>query len=910
MNNSGSYRPNSYSKDGYIQSNKDYKFVDKHKRYREEENSYKNSNSSDPHHNYRSGGSYQKRNYGKINPPSEKYNGFSSKNYYPRDHEDRSHSRERKDYYRDKDKKGKSYGDDRYEKRKSPQNNKDYIPGDRYRPKYPHDNSWNSSGHDFDEYKHKSNTFTEKNDYPRNIPVNNSTGFSERSHSNEKSQEKKMNSNYSNSSSNFYQKSNKMPVHFDEEKHQNGGKKSFYQEKQQSEEKDYQNIQNPRYINKYQVRDPCEEFNQEDNNKKNNYTYEISTNNSNNFSKDNNKLNNISSSNSYEYSSQNLPPNQYNFSGYMPQNQSGFSNINNNRVNLLNDYKNNNNDQFQQQNNQVKINPNQYYLHNLPDQQKVSTNLGHYGNSMLDKDSMSLENKSSFDEKKCLPNDNIPISKPDYRPSHILNNSTEFEQKTNTDATGNFTKYNNPTFIKKDSNNFKDENYRETRGGWNNNTNYRDHRIKGYQNDYNDSYENKGNDNRDYYMRKNNDQYYQGQGYVHNQSSNRYQGNNYNNYQYGNYNNGQGKPYPNSNQTQNQGKSTYHNNNYTQQGLSSGGYYQNPTNKNLPLYNNNTIEQEKPFTTQNNELQKGLNNPPNPSYNPAINNNFAQHQRNNFQMNNMTSQNPNSMYNNFSIGGAPQNTSFFQGQQVGFNNQYKYFYQNNPQAMGFQNQVIESTMMDQNTLNIQQNTTDSQLAKGLKDIQNIVNEVAMKNDNEEKDENNTPGFAEFKIDTNILTTYVCSKNSENKRIFQKHLKEPLNEFIIERERRNLSQLFKLIEPEEEKTIDTKQFNENKMIIDSGNMKDKLEQEEESNFTTIIPQFTLDESKVFSAEHESFQKNFKVLKGDISFVKRKKDSVEKDIRKIREKIYSLNNSITTTSIKEKIVKGQLEHLLTE
>ena len=362
MNNTNVYRSNTYSKDSYNQASRDYKFINKQKRHRDEENSFKHNNSNENHQSYKSLNNYPNKNFGKSIHQKDKYSSFSNNKYYSKKGEDnRSHSRERKDYYSEKDhKKGRNYQDEHYDRKNNHSHIKDQISIDKPPSNFSMENSRSSSSRNYDEYHQKTSNFSEENDFSKIVSRKNNGSFSETSKDYPQSMDD-YTSNHkgysSNPSSKYYSSSKEGKYESSKSINPEGvNTKSNYDENAG----DF--IQSSLFPGRYSIKESKEALEQEEVNK-NNFNYEFSNNNSNNFSKDNNKLNNNNINNSYEYTSKSLPfpkvPSTYSLQqNYINQKQSGFSSSS-----LENNYQNNNSRSYQHNFNQNKkpiYNPNKY----------------------------------------------------------------------------------------------------------------------------------------------------------------------------------------------------------------------------------------------------------------------------------------------------------------------------------------------------------------------------------------------------------------------------------------------------------------------------------------------------------------------------------------------------------------------
>jgi len=730
MNTTNTYRPNPHPKDSYNPASRDYKFINKQKRHRDEENTFKHSNSNENHYGYKNQNNYPYKNFGKNNHQNEKYTTFSNNKYYNKNRPDnRSHSRERKDYYYDKTKKGRNYQDDYYERRNNQSNSKD--PTEKHhsnhsnysREKSRSQSSSSSSSKNIE--KHQNNNFQENNDYHKNKGnfrehISKDQGR-EDYHGIKSYQHHTMSSasrNYSNGSNNpnsadtanGNRSQNEVGNSINCEVTTRNGN-GYYEENS----KDYiqTSLLQPRQNRSPRTESP-EDIEHDKINKKNNYNFDFTNNNSNNL---NNNFNN--SNNVYDYTAKSMPnskyPNTQSLQSYPNPIQSGFSNSN-----IDNKDQSSNSKQYQNSN----YNPNNKPFY----QSRKQSNLSN------DNQSPEYDDyKGSYSAQALVPG--ISSSSFQGKESKEINSASN---KTYDDYIQN----NGNKFDKLDLFNEQSSKYDEETS-------------KKYYNQINPtpSPTPHSNSNGQYYSQNS----YNSKPYYNNPAS-----------KYNNYNN-MTKNYSNNSSSNSNNQSYYYNqvasNTNNSSSLSSIGTVQ--TNTSLSSQNNYKGTQYNKYVPYQ-ANQTILPNQANQSSQISLPNQAGQLGQGNLPSNvsnaNLTSLSgyPYQTTSNNLLNPSSKNIQI----NISLNNQY------NKEITREVQKTINNNMP--NIINQPQYDNSGFTSNGFS------KEISCE----------LPGYEDIRVDTNILTTLVTTKSNDNRKNFGKLLKETLNDYVINRENSKFTDFFK------------------------------------------------------------------------------------------------------------------------
>ena len=920
MNNTNGYRTNSYSKETYNQGSRDYKFINKQKRHRDDENTFKHSNysnSNENHLSYKPQNNYQNKNYGKNTYSNEKYDKFSNfpnNKYHPKNRQDnRSHSRERKDYYSEKSRKGRNYQDDQSSNYERKNHRRESLSNEKH---HSRDRLRSSSSRDYDEYheqeyKQKSaNTGNnaDENDYKtgylrKNGPLQsnfnetrNKDESRERQQSSEDFQGSKSYKNYGTSGNEIYQNNQPNQINSNGKYVENSSRIGAYEETSKD------NIQSSIFPTSYPRVESKETIDQDDIIKKNNYNYEFSNNNSNNFSKNDNKLNNnYNNSNcSYEYSSKSTPtqkiPNAYNiqntpaFPNTTNQAQIGFSNLG---------YENSQN--IYQPNSKPYNNYNNSYAGGAG---RKFSNENQNVNKLPIKDTLLYVPQENENPKPNIQNGGMMSN--DGGVGKVTASGGYTQQFFNSNSIGNalgaqggqigqisqLTQLNQlvthgqnlypeqTTQVKLDTqvqassmsleaNSKQDE---ESSKKMFNQFNQAQNPHNGQSGQYFNQIQKQGYYNNN--IQSPNGIKYQTNAPINNLPNNQNYSQTNPNYYYSQVSN------PSNSQTnipnnQNQFNNKYYLNQSYQNHPNQQEYQQiyNNTNTNSLLQNGNQTN----LTNQGINMNQGsLSNPlsKNIQVNISLNNQYNKDLTREVQKtinNNNIAQLPNGLYQNTNIPDYKNINNSVSGFSANMNM--------------YQNPFMFNPNNSNNNLN-----TNNQYPSNNKEL-----------------EINLPGYNDIRLDTNILSMLVITKSNENKKNFGKLIKESLNEYVIARENNKFSEFFKNL------TMETSQESNEQSEKSKENIGDieKIEEEKIEEYTTLInPCYYIDYVKTISQEELTIEKELKGIKSDLSNIKKKKENESTEIKKIKEVMLKIELSRLVLKAKQNEIRKTLDDILSE
>jgi hypothetical protein len=774
MSSSGTFRSNTFSKEEFNSMKQDYNVINKQKRHRGEDNSYKFQNSNEYKPNFKEfkGSNYQNKSYGKPSYGSEKYNSYSNKGFYQR-HQNRSNSKERKEYSSENNRKPRNFGDERYEKRNNSSNSRDYSQ---------------------DRSERKVHEYSRENSIERNRIFNSNPNHSEKSeYSKFESKKEKEHSKEGTRSPSIQYKSNESKNY---KPYSENSSNSNFHNKNYKNNNDFQHNENS---NKYEVNmkrsygqnvAPVREFqgkysrkeryeeeegnengNGNGNTRQNNYSYEFSTNNSNNFST--NKLtNNNINNNSISYDNGQANQQQ----DYIQNQQNKSQNININRPNIQ--YHVNSHENVPEKNEVPIISSNLFknYNNQMPS--------GNFSQNFIDtnnNNSKNITNGSAYNNRM-----NMNMFQ-EYRTPQHNDNRNQFE-KPNSNEQSNL---DNQADINKK---------------------YQQNLRQGYINSYD----------------------------MKNQQNNQIHFNQY--------------PYINQNMINHYQQNSLSNNFKNINTLSGGLNQQQPPQQQIIPSKIPNQQQIPTYMNFNQNQNQNPNLPKNPfSFQPPHNENFMSNffmpSFNGFAQNVYQAGN---VENVLSDANSKLNNQIQANQKINniIGNEYSKIFQTNAnlnnQFQPQHQQEVQLNFANVNTMNEQR--------------QNLENQEA-------------------KIETNILSVAVVTKNNDNRKNLSKLLREALNDNVLIRERNKLSELF------------------------SGSIQD----------TSISEMFTypktifIEQKQIDLKEQE---RDPKQIKADIQYMKRKRELEQTERRKLKDSISKLNDEISKYKSKCEVLNKLLEATFSE
>ncbi len=912
MNNQNTYRPNHYSKDNYNQGSHDYKFINKQKRHREEENSYKYNNGSENHQHYKGPNIYSNKNYQKNMHQSEKYS--NGKHYLQKREDNRSHSRERKDYYSEKHKKAR-YQDDHYERKHNAHNqssSKDSLErvergersermeredrmeriervermdrGERMdknermdrmeRLERNHSNFSTDRGRSYEDYKQKSSNFSEDGDYSKVMRKNGGSFdlgkesqhekedyhnrykmYNSEGNSYEKYYGGSSSANMPNSGGNFNSSNNAGNIGGNPNKYEinkNGGETSGQSlQELLSDDGQKEVIKSSLFASRYPSKEAKEAMEPEEMIKKNSYNYDFSNNNSNNFSKNDNKLNN--NINNYEYSSslqsQKLPS-QYNLHTFQNQQpQTGFSS--GSLEGKANFYPN-------------QSNPSKTYQNNLNNMNNLSS-MNNLNYSSLNLKPNSSSGKFSNENFNNNDNDSSQMMQMDMDRVNVTPKSQSYQGKETPSIFSPALEIENQSF-----NDLKSESSAGDLGKKYYNK-YNSH--AGIQADYQ-----KGN----YFMK-------QGMS----------------GYNYPNYNNLQGQ--------------------YIKQGYGGGqvsgqnqiqgyGFYPSMQGSQGFQLQNNTSNNN--FNANSNNAQLNTNpNAPNQNGNNAYNTNMYPNQ---YLINKPYQQQVMNNNSQAQMSQASKNTQV----NIYLNNQFNKEFSREIQK-SVNNRLPQEGSMTENNLNNLNNLNNSNNVNNLNslntnitnmnnlnNVSNISNFNALSSNLAVPKTKEIEEYPSIKIKTNILTTLVSTRNAENRKNFDHLLSEALNDTVINRENYQFSQLFKEEGDEKGKDITMDEVNSQQGVKERPQNQNKQEEDLEFFEATAPPVYYVEKNKTYTQEKLMKEKDLKTLKQEQNGVTKRRNGENLEIKKKKEAILRLELFSQILKTRQIEIHKKLEDILTE
>jgi hypothetical protein len=351
--------------------------------------------------------------------------------------------------------------------------------------------------------------------------------------------------------------------------------------------------------------------------------------------------------------------------------------------------------------------------------------------------------------------------------------------------------------------------------------------------------------------------------------------------------------YNQNNNQNNQNGHFYNNSQPTSQTSQKPNFYNNVNNKSSLIANNNFSN----TTNIQSPIIKNQNYQNNSNQGQGYNNYYSQ----------VPLSNNNSNYQTQGIqpGQGSQNAlvpNSFSNNQYNSNNSNKY-YQNQPyqQIVSGNNTQNPASQPSKNiqvniSLNNQYNKEISREVQ--KTINNNMTGSNMDNSgfsNPIPKEFEIPGYNDFRLDTNILTTQTVTKSNENKKNFGKLLKETLNDYVINRENIKFSELFKNI------SIDG--CSEDSQGGDKTNSKKEIQM-------VNMPLYYIDDIKTYSQEKLQNEKEIKGIKQEITYFKKKKDNENTEIKKLKESSFKLDLSREVLKTRQKEIRKKLDDILSE
>ncbi len=902
MNNQNAYRPNNYSKDSYNQGSRDYKLINKQKRHREEENSFKYNNGTENHQNYKGFNNYSNKNYQKNIYQNDNYSNFSNgKHYLIKREDNRSHSRERKDYYNENHKKAR-YQDDHYERKYSgynQSNSKDSLDrvergersermerGDRIenrgeridrnerndrkeRLERYHSNFSMDRGRSYEDYKQKSNNFSEDGDYSKDMRKNGGSFDLGKESQHEKEDYHNRyrmynsggnsygkyyggsgsgnmgnsagNQNSSNNTGNIGGNSNKYEVG------KNVGETSGQSlQELLSDDGQKEVIKSSLFPGRHPSKEAKEAMEPEEMIKKNSYNYDFSNNNSNNISKNDNKLNN--NINNYDYSSTHRSqkiPSQYNHNTFQnQQHQTGFSSGKlDGKSNLYPNQSNSNN---------------KYYQNNLNNMNNFSA-MNNLNYSSLNLKHNSSSSKFSNENFINNVNDNTPIMQTEIDRVNAIPKSQSYQGK---DLPNIFSPA--PEIEKMDQsvNDLKSE---SSSAGDLGKKYYNQYNSHGIQAEY--------------------------------QKGNCFMKQGMSNYNYQSYNNLQGQGY---------GKQGYGGGQAQTQGQNQGYGFFSPIKSGQGFQlQNSTSNSNFNLSSNNGPINANSNSNGNNAYNTNM-------YPNNYLMNHPYQQ----MMNNNS---QPQMIQPSKNTQVNI-------YLNNQLNKEFSREVQKSL---NNSLpqedNLPENVNNFNNPNNMNNVNNLnssdTNEVNMNKLSNRNNINNfntlssnltvpnpkeTEEYSSIKVETNILTTLIVTRNAENRKNFDHLLSEALNDTVIYRENYKFSEFFK-------ESKDIKGIIVDEVITEKGvkeRIQDQDKQEDLGFLEKTPPIYHLEENKNYSQEKLMNERDIKTLKYELNTITKRRDGENLEMKKKKNAILRLELTSQILRTRQIEIQRKLEEILTE